>query len=153
MTKSKENLLCTDSECIEDNGNHVLKCPKCNRNVHYRCTSLPAYQLQVILLVKKTRNSGYHCQNCVVVSDEIKELVPAKTRMIPLSASKELERLKKENAGHITNKVVLEQIIQDQKTKLTMLKNNLETNPTYHTLEYVEDRIENKLEDLKVSSP
>ena len=95
MTKSKENLLCTDSECIEDNGNHVLKCPKCNRNVHYRCTSLPAYQLQVILLVKKTRNSGYHCQNCVVVSDEIKELVPAKTRMIPLSASRTPQKRKR----------------------------------------------------------
>ena len=77
-----------------------------------------------------------------MVSDEIKELDPAKTRMIPLFASKELERLKKENAG---------QIIQDQKTKLLMLKNNLETNPAYHTWEYVEDGIENKLEDLKVS--
>ena len=42
-------------------------------------------------------------------------------------------------------------IIKDQKTSFFVLRSKLVTNPSYHTLEYLEDKIETKLNNLKES--
>ena len=89
---NKDNeLLCTDDHCINDEDEHVLKCKKCDRFIHYRCTKLPAYQVQVFLKFKSVK---FMCQTCITPSIELKELLP--TRKAPVIASKEIERLKNE---------------------------------------------------------
>ena len=52
--------------------NITLQCRKCHRYVHYSCSRLPAYQIQLCLSFKER---SYQCPNCIKVSPEIfKEL-------------------------------------------------------------------------------
>ena len=77
------------------------------------------------------------------------ELVPHRTKSIPVVASKEIDHLKKEVSDYKTNELTLQQIIKDQKKSFFFLKGKLETNPSYHILEYLKDKIEAKLNNLK----
>lgn len=155
MSKNKEQLLCTESECIDDRDEHMLSCINCERRVHYRCTKLPAYHIHATL---NKRGAKFFCQNCVQPPEELMELVPERKRSIPYVAVKEIERLKREVAGceniissHKENEKALQQIIDEQKVMITELKRKLNTNPSYHTLEYVEQKFESKIECLKDS--
>ena len=40
---------CTPTSCKYHNNKHKLECTKCKRLVHYGCTSVPTYQLQLFL--------------------------------------------------------------------------------------------------------
>ena len=55
---------CSVAECKSDINKHMLKCSKCKRMTHYRCTLLPAYQLY--LFTRKTYRL-YVCDTCVPV--------------------------------------------------------------------------------------
>ena len=44
---------CTPTNCVQDEDKYKLECVKCKRLVHYRCTLLPKYQIQMFLI------SGY----------------------------------------------------------------------------------------------
>lgn len=153
MSQNKDQLLCTDKCCMDDEVEHTLNCAKCLRKVHYRCTQLPAYQIQAIIT---TRLNKYLCQNCIQPTNELKEMIPTKQRSIPIFAVKEIDRLKREISGceslikkHQENETALQMKIEKQATALRDLKRKLQNNPAYHTLEYVEDTIENKLEHIK----
>jgi len=136
-------LICTDSQC-------------CQRSVHYRCTKLPAYQIHVI---KSRRNYGFYCENCVTVPQDLLELVPKRQRSQPsLKTSKEIDRLKREVdacvgliKNHQNNEERLEGIIDSHKAELTDLKKNLQTNPAFHTLEYVENKFNRELKNFHES--
>ena len=53
ISLDQENI-CTESKCIENNDMNKLQCGQCKRKVHYKCTRLPAYQLQRYLVALDT---------------------------------------------------------------------------------------------------
>ena len=153
-TSSDSPIICTLSNCIDDQDTDVLKCYKCQRRVHYRCTRLPAYQIQVFI---NKRIYKYECQNCIEVDQKLLDLVPPKERHHPsLKTEKEIEGLrlnikccenviKQQKAKQKT----LQTTIKDKEADLTEIKKKLQTNPGYHTLEYIEDKFEKKLESFR----
>ncbi len=50
---------------LDDDDQNSLKCRNCHRMVHYECTQLPLYQLQIFA---NTYNDQYLCQNCVRIT-------------------------------------------------------------------------------------
>ena len=61
---SAENTGCTPLACVQDDDKYKLECAECKLLVHYRCTQLPLYQIQ-LFLTKGYRK--YICLNCVEV--------------------------------------------------------------------------------------
>ena len=54
-------IRCTELRCVKDTEQMRIECQKCSRTVHYACTRLPAYQLNMFL------NKGYRkyvCRTC-----------------------------------------------------------------------------------------
>ena len=64
---------CTPYSCLCDDDQYKLECAECKRHVHYRCTRLPDYQIQ-LFLTKKYRK--YVCENCIEVPEYLVELLP-----------------------------------------------------------------------------
>ena len=89
-----DKLICNNTHCTsdEDEDEGSLVCTKCRRLVHYRCTKLPAYQIQVI---NTKRNYAYYCQNCVTVPQELLEVVSQPDRLLA-NSKKEIDRLRRE---------------------------------------------------------
>lgn len=59
---------CTEQNCIKDDDKMRLECHKCQRTLHYACTGLPSYQIQMFL------NKGYRkyqCINCCSIDQEL----------------------------------------------------------------------------------
>ena len=67
-----ENAICTPGGCIPDEDQYKLECSECKRQVHYRCTKLPAYQIH-LFLVKGYRK--FVCTNCIEVPKYLAELL------------------------------------------------------------------------------
>ena len=147
-------LLCNSSTCVGDMDEDALTCAKCKRSVHYRCTMLPAYQIQVFLAKQYIK---YYCQNCVTVPDRLLVLVPNRDRSIPSTAN-EIKRLKREVHGcegiiksHEDYENHLKSELIKKEEDLTQLKKSLQNNPGLHTVEYVENKFEKQLEVFKES--
>ena len=70
-------MKCTENTCIDDKDINKLQCGQCKRKVHYKCSRLPAYQLQRYLVASLGQYySKFLCSNCVNVPDSIlKELI------------------------------------------------------------------------------
>ena len=65
--------LCTVEKCFTDDQtkeNDMLQCRKCQRYVHYACSELPLYQIQICLQYK-TRS--FQCVKCVTISPKLLE--------------------------------------------------------------------------------
>ena len=62
---AKQIQSCTLAACTDDDDQNRLKCRKCNRLVHYECSQLPLYQLQIFV---NTYNEQYLCHNCVRIT-------------------------------------------------------------------------------------
>ena len=154
VSSSDVLLICTSTQCTKDNDDDSLSCADCQRSVHYRCTMLPAYQIQVI---KSMKEYQYFCQNCVDVPKDLLELVPRKQRSQPsIKTELEVEKLRRDNAAckgllqqNQIEKEELKQMLKQRGTDLKELKDKLQNGPGLHTLEYVEDKFEKKLETLK----
>ena len=56
---------CTPTRCTDDEEADRLQCRKCKRTIHYECTQLPLYQLQIFVT---TYNDQYTCPNCVRIT-------------------------------------------------------------------------------------
>lgn len=156
-TSPINKMICTDSLCIEDLDNDVLVCVKCDRKIHFRCSRLPAYQ---IYLFNTKRHLKYSCQNCVgEIPKQFLELVPNRNRSQPsIKITKELEKLRKEvktskeiikSKQNIENELL--NVIEKQEAELRMLKKDLQNDPAYHTLEYVEKKVEAQLKEFQES--
>ena len=129
-----------------------MVCVRCKRSVHYRCTQLPPYQIQLFLDKQKSTHYKYVCPNCVEVKKEITELVPVTTRTLP-SLRREVDKLRRELDacnGLLKQNELDRKLMDDQKSELENLKNKLSTDPGLHTFEYVEQQIEEKLESFKL---
>ena len=70
-SSTSENHVCTNSTCADGDDEQKIKCSKCKRMVHYVCTNLPIYQLQLFF----TKNyRGFICSKCVDIPEELKKL-------------------------------------------------------------------------------
>ena len=84
ISLEQENI-CTESICIENNDMNKLQCGQCKRKVHYKCTRLPAYQLQRYLVASLGQYySKFLCSNCVVVPDSIQKELAAADNIVSL---------------------------------------------------------------------
>lgn len=63
---------CTPGNCSKDDDIYKLECIDCKRLVHYKCTNLPVYQLQLFLTTKYRR---FRCTNCIEVPKYLVELM------------------------------------------------------------------------------
>ena len=128
---SEDNLgqytTCTKEKCIvnvKDKNRGLLVCRKCTREVHYICSELPPYQIQLCLTSK---SRSFQCQNCVKVPEEIKQKCLHQEKH-------KIEKLEKEVTA-------CENIIKVQtETTSRLVQQSKETK-----------NIEKKLEDLKVT--
>ena len=66
--KDKTFTKCSLNSCVENN-NPTVKCSKCNRLVHYKCTELPIYELERYTKPKKP--CQYKCRGCVDVPKDL----------------------------------------------------------------------------------
>ena len=68
---SKNTDKCSLQKCVfsnEGDKDETLQCRKCHRFVHYGCSQLSAYQIQLCLSFKAR---SYQCQNCIKVSQNV----------------------------------------------------------------------------------
>ena len=153
---SSSLLMCTPEECTNDQDNDFLKCDKCARKVHYRCTRLPAYQIQ-LFISSTTKQYQFQCEKCVTVEQKLLELVPNRERSHPsLKTEREMESLRRDIKGcenvikqKVEKENELKKIITNKDADLADIKNKMQNNPGYHTLEYIEDKFEKKLESFR----
>ena len=89
--------ICTESLCIENNDMNKLQCGQCKRKVHYKCTRLPAYQLQRYLVASLGQYySKFLCSNCVVVPDSIQKELAAADNIVSLENELTMQKEKNE---------------------------------------------------------
>lgn len=115
-----ETFKCSTSACIINNEDpNYIQCSDCKRHVHYRCTMLPAYQLQVFI---NKRTMKFSCANCVTVQKNLVDLL--KSQDVPfyiLSRDKdETRRLRKELKA-------CENLLKVQDENQNQLKDMIET--------------------------
>ena len=141
---STNQRVCICNRCIDDQEQHFLTCKICEKRFHFRCTQLPGYQIQLFL---KGRTPKYVCQSCTPVTKEIDEDL-----LDPSVSRKEIEQLKKELQERDTQvKHILESYKRLEKSnkELESLIEKLQNTPGYHTVEFVEKKMEKKLEEIK----
>ena len=51
-----------------------MLCSKCGRNIHYRCSFLPPYQIQYFVANRRRNMKSFCCINCVDVPNDIMDL-------------------------------------------------------------------------------
>ena len=83
-------------------------------------------------------------------------MLPTKTKSIPRFTVKEIDWLKsdiKNNEDriklHEEKELQLQKAVEEKTTELRELKEKLQIDPGYHTLEFVEDKMVSKLENMK----
>ena len=85
----RKSRTCSKTTCIDDGDDNKLKCTKCLKKKHYKCTNLPAYQISQFL-TKGYR--GYVCNQCITI--------PTELEMILVSQEESMtEKLKREIIG------------------------------------------------------
>ena len=91
----EQENICTESLFIENNDMNKLQCGQCKRKVHYKCTRLPAYQLQRYLVASLGQYySKFLCSNCVVVPDSIQKELAAADNIVSLENELTIQREK-----------------------------------------------------------
>lgn len=98
----------------------------------------------------------YKCPNCVNVSKDVLAIVPPPGSQPSLKTAAQLSKYKetiKENEETIkklkTTEQHLLQIVETQNEEMTELKKKLADDPAFHTVEYVENKLEKKLESFR----
>lgn len=113
---------------------------------------LPAYQIQQFIDKTKSTHYRYTCQNCVEVKPVLSALIPSRRAQSSLKLEQEVENLRRELEackGLLKQNEVDRVTIASQKKELANLRKNLNEDPGFHTIEYVEQKFEEKLESLK----
>ena len=112
---------CTNSECTNDDtesDSKRLQCNKCKRRVHFKCTLLPAYQLQRYLTFE-ANYSKYLCMNCVNVPEDLNETVP---KEIKNNYFEEYEHKLEKSKSFQTKIALLTRKMKEKDTELEMLR-------------------------------
>ena len=104
---------CTVTECTDENGDYLkFQCNNCKRWVHFKCTRLPMYQIQ-LFLTSGTKYSKYVCVSCVNVSKGLYDL----TNKMKVDKCEELYREKYEKQLERSSKYEGEIILLNNKLK------------------------------------
>ncbi|XP_066910110.1 uncharacterized protein PF3D7_1120000-like [Clytia hemisphaerica] len=78
ITSTETPPKCTTANCFVPDKANTLKCSmvKCSRLVHFKCSKLPAYQVQIHLnnQTLKRNKATFVCSNCVDISKDIESL-------------------------------------------------------------------------------
>ena len=122
-TDSSPILMCTPEQCTDDQDKDFLKCDKCPRQVHYRCTRLPAYQIQ-LFVNSATKHYQFQCEKCVTVKQKLLELIQiGRDRILPKDRERNGEppsrhqRLRKCHQGKNCERKRAEENFHQQKTQ------------------------------------
>lgn len=142
LDESVQEETCTPSKCVHDRKKKRFDCTTCKRSVHYSCTELPAYYIQLIVC----KEVKFICVNCVEIP---------KTLKINRPTNEEVKTLKRdvENCENIIRvkeekKKELESTVNSLKNEVKNLKGKLKTDPALHTVEYMEEKFEKKIQDM-----
>ena len=103
---------CFFSDIIKDND--VLQCKKCDRFVHYACSELPTYQIQICL---QYRQRSFQCANCVEITPILLEKMKTSKQRVAKQEQRQNEekhRLVNEKLDNIEKK--LEKLITKEDT-------------------------------------
>lgn len=134
---TSQDLLCTPNNCIAaKDDEYTLACNSCKRSVHFECTQLPIYQLQLIL---NTKSKRYTCVNCVEISKSLMEIMPR-------AEKGKTAWLKKEITGCENVIKAQKSTIENQKEELKILRQRL---TKQQNIESMEKRICEKIDSLK----
>ena len=140
-------------ECIKDNKKDRFICAECSRSVHYGCTELPAYYIQMI--VRKDRGLKFICVSCVNVTKKIADNYPSQSSQIQslkrdIKNCENILKVKDETEKELLKKYEDEKkVANTRKKELAELKRKMDRNPALHTLEYIEEKMESKMEKMK----
>ena len=91
-TLGKLNLtasICIISGCKKKQSSNMLRCNKCKQLIHFKCTSLPAYQIHHFVNTKSYRR--YECSSC---SGTIPPHICASIEQIPVDNEEFRDRIK-----------------------------------------------------------
>ena len=130
-TKTK----CLRGSCfIDEKENNIIQCDKCEKSFHYRCTGLPAYQIQHFVHTKKYKK--YICESCTPIADHLKTVIPSPPPPDPNEKVQELERIIKEKQVEVdtlaeTNRI-LQAEIKDLSSKNTDIQASLDKEKAKH---------------------
>lgn len=156
LNKSAQDIeTCTLSQCITDRKKDRLTCTECERSVHYSCSELPPYYIQ--LIVGNVKDIKFICVNCVTVTKKIADKYPSPSQKIKslqrdVTNCENIIKIKAEKEKELIKKYEEDKIVADARVKeLAELKKKLDNNPALHTLEYVEQKIESNMEKFKQS--
>ena len=106
-TKAK----CLRGSCdIDEEENNTIQCDKCPKSFHYRCTGLPAYQIQHFLHTKKYKK--YVCESCTTIADHLKTVIPSPPPPDPSVQVQELERIIREKQVEVDTLAKLNGLLQ-----------------------------------------
>jgi len=133
---------CLSSRCAQDVSKNKLKCVECNRFVHYRCTQLPAYFLH--LVTSKLEKYPFICSNCVDIPKQIVEIAQPEIAKLKedIKRCENIIQARREVEKELENKS------NKLKNELAELKIKLRKDPGLHTIEYLEEKFEKKLDKM-----
>ena len=126
---------CTKESCTEEDGNkNKLKCDKCDKIFHFRCTGLPTFQIHHFL------TKGYRkfvCDSCTKVPENLKAVIPTPPPPNPAKQVLDLEKTVKEKQMEIealseTNRM-LQAKIKELDSSQMKLHNNYEKEKSKHS--------------------
>ena len=117
---------CTTKKCTSEEDEDRLQCRKCKRYVHYECTQLPLYQLQIFV---NSYNDQYTCPNCVRITRSLTNKIGDNTYHmmqrelenkdgVIQKLTKELNKLNKKSTNQETIKNELETLLTEKITHL-----------------------------------
>ena len=149
LTNISEHKMCSKDKCIDDNDNRSLQCHICKRKVHYECTLLPPYQLQLHRYSMLGKSfSTYVCANCVEVPESLKNSDLRNQNSLKEKYDQEVEK-----TAALTKEVSnLTQRIERLEKELSKTKNDPYKNDTNHEMgksQQKKRRLESKAEDLQ----
>ena len=101
--KSTENAekygSCTTNKCFMNEiikDNEMLQCRKCERCVHYACSELPAYQIQLCLQYKSRR---FECAKCVTVTLILLEKIKTSKQRVRINQTTQTTKAECQDGG------------------------------------------------------
>ena len=117
---------CTTTKCTSNEDEDQLQCRQCKRYVHYECSQLPLYQLQIFVT---TYNEQYTCPNCVRITRSLMNKVGKNTYhmmqrelehkdSVIEKLTKELNKVNKTSKNHQIMKIELETLLTGKITDL-----------------------------------
>lgn len=138
---------CTSSRCLGNIEKNVLLCSKCNRNVHFQCSFLPAYQVQFYIMNRKRNMKHYICISCVDVPKDVVDICKAGNHTQAYIdrikfLEKDLEACKNIIKNQQEKETIQVQQIETLKSKVVKLKEKT------HTIEHLKKEVKEQISEM-----